>query len=224
MKKLLILFVLSIFAAPSFAQELNNAFYFRFGYSSPSWSQYGLEQDDWGDYASKYGANFEVGSIFIIQPWAAKNIALGINVDYLYLNYGNFKVEEYGFESNLGSIRAGSKIGPSFSFSPVKNMALDVYVKADIAWATAVIPYPEEIGDADDYYSDYGTLGLSTGLNFRYSVLMLGVEFNTISPKLESDDYPGFYLQEFINDALAPNSASKKSKMPCVNFTFGFCF
>ena len=84
-----------------------------------------MEKNDWGDYTSKYGANFDLGSIFMIQPWAAKNMALGINVDYLYLNYGNFKIDDYDYENNLGSLRVGSKIGPSFSYSPVKNMAFD---------------------------------------------------------------------------------------------------
>lgn len=224
MKKLLILFTFSIFTISSFAQELDNEFYFRFGYSSPSWSQFDMDKDDWGHHTSKIGANFEMGSIFMIQPWSAKNLALGINVDYFYLNYGKFTDDEFGYEGNLASMRAGSKVGPSFSYSPVRNMAFDVYVKADLAWASAVVIYEDEIGDADDFYMDPFAVGLSTGFNFRYSILMLGVEFNTISPKLESDDYDGVYLQQLFDDEFTSGNGKEKSKMPCMNFTIGLSF
>lgn len=218
MKKLVTLLTIVLFSLSSFAQDLTNQFYFRLGYSSPSWTQYGMEENDWGSDVSKAGATFELGSIFMLKSILnSENMSLGINADYLYLTYGNFSLSENGYDENVGSMRIGSKVGPSFTYSPMNKMAIDVYAKADFAWGTAAVMYEDEPGDADDYYSGYGTVGFSTGLNFRYGLLIVGMEFNTISPKLESDDYPGDYIGD-------QNGDGEKSPMPCMNFTIGLSF
>lgn len=218
MKKISVILLIILFAQTSFAQDLTNQFYFRLGYSSPSWTQYGMEKDDWGDDVSKTGATFELGSIFMINRiLKADNMAIGINVDYLNITYGNFSYSESGYEENVGNVRIGSKIGPSFTYSPMDKMAIDVYAKANIEWGSAAVMYEDEVGDADDYYLGYGTVGFSTGLNFRYGLLILGMEFNSVSPKLESDEYPGEYIGH-------QNEDSDKSPLPCMNFTIGMSF
>ncbi len=217
MKKSLILFILAVITMPSFGQKLDNQFYFRLGYSNPSWKQFGMEKNDWGQNISKAGVVFDMGSIFMIERWTAQNIALGINVDYLYINFADFSSNEGNYEDHLSTLRLGSKIGPSFTYSPTEKIAFDVYVKADIAWATASVWYVDEISEADDYYKKYGAVGISTGFNFRYNILMLGIEINSISPKLESDEYPGVYFGNNDNN-------SDKSPLPCVNFTIGVSF
>lgn len=215
MKKLTTLLVITLITLTSLGQHLDNEFYFRFGYSNPSWSQYGMDKDDWPDDVSKTGAAFELGSIFMINSiLKADNMAIGINVDYFYFNYNNFSDDN---DSNLGDVRVGSKVGPSFTYSPVDKMAIDVYAKADIAWVTAATEYEGSIGDADDYYMGYGTIGFSTGLNFRYGLLILGLEYNKVSPKLESDDDPGHYFGNTDDDG-------DKSPLPCMNFTIGMSF
>ena len=213
----------------SFGQNLDNQFYFRFGYSSPSWKQFGLEEQDWNDLGitSKAGANFELGSIFLLKRVINRNdMALGINVDYLYTVFHNFENEDDVNGGSLGVLRAGSKIGPSFTYSPVDKLEFDVYTKLDCAWATgAVIYYSDMIDDAEDFFLGTVDFGFSTGLNIRYGKLMLGVEFNTISSELESDDYPGVYLQQFVDAEFSDNLGSeKKSKLPCTNFTIGLSF
>ena len=72
--------------------------------------------------------------------------------------------------------------------------------------------------DDADYYTKSGALGFSTGLNVRYSILMIGFEYNTISPGLENRDHPGVYLGN-VNDI-----GSDKSPLPSVNFTLGLSF
>lgn len=225
MKKILLLSVIAFMAISSFSQDFENKFYFRVGYSNPSWSYFDMDKDTWGDGFSKYGANFELGSLFMIPSILNSDVvSLGINVDYLYASANNFHFEdEYG-PINIPSYRVGSKIGPSLTYVPMKNMALDFYVKADIAWASVVAPFFEKFDDGDDYYRDYLPVGFSTGINFRYGLLILGVEFNTISPKLESDDYPDTYFQEYIDFAMEKENSSDKSKMPNLNFTIGLNF
>lgn len=227
MKKLITLLAIVSLSLTSFGQDLTNQFYFRVGYSSPSWSQYGMDKDNWDDGTSKVGATFELGSIFMLKGILnSENMSFGINADYLHITYGNFSMGSDGYDQNVGSLRVGSKVGPSFTYSPMDKMAIDVYAKADIAWASAAVIYEDEPSDADDYFLGYGAVGFSTGLNFRYGLLMLGIEFNTISPKLESDDIPGWYFGNpgAYEDSGDFDDYGEKTDLPCVNFTIGMSF
>jgi hypothetical protein len=225
MKKLTLLFAIVLLSLCSFAQQLENQLYFRGGYSTSNWSQFGLTEEDWNSkgFDSKYGAHFEVGHIFMLNRiLKSDNMAIGINVDYAYANLHNYSGNNDDFE-NLGSLRLGSKIGPSFTYSPVEKMAIDIYAKMDILWGGSAVLYHDTPDDADDYYSGYGAVGFSTGLNFRYGLLILGIEFDTISKKLESDDYPGTYFQDDI-DKITGEDSGDKSKFPSLNFTIGMSF
>src|SRR5690606_17593246 len=106
--------------------------------------------------------------------------------------------------------------GPSFTFSPVKDLAFDAYVKADIAWVTATAIVEDNNTDDADAYANIGTVGLSTGVNFRYKILMLGIEYNTVSPELENVDDDTYFLRLWDNN--------KKSLLTCLNFTIGLSF
>lgn len=226
MKKLITLFIIALITLTSIGQNLDNKLYFRFGYSNPSWSQFGLTEQDWNSEGidSKTGASFELGNIFMLNSILnTENMAFGINVDYLYANYNNFSGDKIS-TVNIGTARLGSKIGPSFTYSPVDKLAFDIYAKADFAWATASVIYEDEIGNADDYYTNYVTVGFSSGINIRYGLLILGIEYNTISPELESDDYPGEYLQNGIDEIMEKSSSGNKSEYSCFNFTLGMSF
>ncbi len=229
MKKATFTVILILVSIISFGQYLDNQFYFRFGYSSPSWKQFGLTEQEWNNFGitSKAGASFELGSIFLIKSILDRDdMSFGINADYLYTVFHNFENEDNVNGANLGVFRAGSKVGPSFTYSPVDKLEFDVYAKLDFAWATgAVIYYSDMIDDAEDFYLGKVDFGFSTGLNVRYGILMLGVEFNTISSELESDDYPGFYLQQLVDAEFEDFFGSdKKSKLPCTTFTIGLSF
>ncbi|HET6559416.1 MAG TPA: hypothetical protein VFG54_18980 [Prolixibacteraceae bacterium] len=225
MKRLTILFAVIFLSLTAICQELDNTVYFRFGYSSPSWDYFGQGKDYWEEGTKKFGGNFEVGTIFLIKSAIpSENIAIGIDATFLYANFNNFYYGDEIGDVNIGIYRLGSKVGPSFTFSPIEKMAFDIYVKADIAWAAVLAPYEEKIDDGDDYFLDYLPVGLSTGLNFRYGLLMLGVEYNTISAELESDDSRGRYWQEGMNFFNGEENGSKKSKMPNMNFTIGMSF
>lgn len=225
MKKLFVLLAVSTIAINAISQNFDNEFYIRLGYSSPSWEYFDVGKDNWGDNITRTGGIFELGTIFMIPSiLKSENMSFGIDATYLYSNANNFEMKSAQEDFNIIAYKMGSKLGPSFTYMPSEKVAFDVYVKADIAWAALVVPYEESIDDADDFYLGFAPVGLSTGLNFRYGVLMLGVEFNTISPELESDDYEGVYWQDFVNEDTESNSDSKKSKMPNLNFTIGLSF
>lgn len=222
MKKLTILFVAVVLSSAAFAQgELDNEFYFRGGISSPGWGQYGRTQSEWNGsgFDKKKGFMFEIGSIFLLNSIPMpEGMAIGINADYLSVYWHQFVREDEFGRTDIANLRFDSKVGPSFTYSPVQKLAFDAYVKADISWVSATaFVYDSNSADADGY-GDVIAVGLSTGFNVRYSVLMLGFEFNTISPKLEDVDVPGEYL------GRADDANSDKSPLPSINFTFGFSF
>lgn len=225
MKRLaFLLFALAI-TCSSYSQKPDNEIYFRLGYSSPTWNQYGMNKGLRIDGVEKFGGHFEFGSIFMIQSIpAAQNMALGINVDYLYSNLNSFHLKNEIYEQNYTSLRVGSKIGPSFTYCPAKKVAIDIYAKADIAWATVAVPYEDQLEDIDDYFYDFVNLGFSTGINFRYGILMLGIEYDTVSPELVHDDYDDVFLQEIIRSQTGEGDTGNKSRLPCVNFTVGLSF
>ena len=70
----------------------------------------------------------------------------------------------------------------------------------------------------DEAYSGTLGFGFSTGINVRYRFIMAGFEYNRDSMKLENVDISGEYFGN------ASDFDDEKTPMPCVNFTFGFCF
>lgn len=199
--------------------NFDNLFYWRVGYSSPSWKQFGSTEADFEGF-NKSGVMAEMGKIYMLKSIPLpENMAIGINVDFISFYWNRFSSNSNNTNVDIGTLRADSKVGPSFTISPKENLAFDVYVKANINWiaATAIVYDIEDFDLDDEGYGKVGTIGFSTGFNMRYNKLMVGFEFNTISPKLEDVDNDGHYLG---ND----NTGSDKSPLPCYNFTIGMAF
>jgi hypothetical protein len=203
----------------SYQKKFDNEFYFRFGYSLPFWNQYGALPSDWETGSKRIGFTGELGTIFMFKNIpSSDHMALGIDVDFLTVYWHKFQFFEDGSDVDLWNVRIDSKIGPSFTFRLVDRLAVDLFVKADFCWFTATgIMYDDDMDEMEGY-ADIFAVGLSTGFNVRYSVLMVGFEFNTINPQLENVEEQGEYLGN-INDAN-----SKKSPLPSVNFTLGLSF
>ncbi|MGM0407205.1 MAG: hypothetical protein ACQERU_04430 [Bacteroidota bacterium] len=195
--------------------SMDNVFYFRLGYSSPSWKQFGfaevLSDEVLSEVLSKNGAMFEMGKIYMLNSIPLPdNMVIGINADFFSIYWHQFSNNNE--DGNINTLRLDSKVGPSFTYTPVDKLGIDLYVKADISWVTATVD------EDDDGYGAIGTVGLSTGFNVRYSKLLLGFEFNSINPKLESIDYEGEYFGN-LNDY-----SSKKSPLPSLTFSIGLAF
>ena len=196
--------------------NLDNVFYFRLGYSSPSWKQFGGSEAFFKGY-DKSGVTAEMGKIYMLKSIPLpQNMAIGINVDFISFYWNRFSNSNKDIE--IGTLRADSKVGPSFTISPVENLAFDAYIKANINWITATAIVEDNNADDAEGYAKIGAIGYSTGFNVRYSKLMLGFEFNTISPKLENVDNAGEYLGNFHD------YDSDKSPLPSYNFTIGMAF
>lgn len=259
MKRIFCVLFVCLVALSSFSQGLDNKIYFRLGYSLPSWKNFGMTKDDWNEDVTRAGAHFDVGTIIQLLPIGyGDNMSIGLNIDLAYLNFNRYQVdysiadfmpdglsdeeaaafveELMGVMSsvNMGIFRAGSKIGPSFTYCPSERMAIDLYGKADIAWASLLMPYGENLGDLDDKYSATITVGYAAGFNVRYGKLMLGVEYDAISPKLEYRQQHGNYFQQLMDLAVGSDEdwlwgdeeepTNKKSKLKSLTFTVGVCF
>jgi len=223
MKKILLIISVMIFSASIYAQgDLDNTFYFRFGLSKPTKTYMGTEKADWdNNNLKRTGFCFELGSIFMInQLDMGDGLRLGINVDYLAVNYHAMKDAGDG----LGAFIVGSKVGPSLSYSPVDKLVFDGYAKLNPTWVAGLI----YVGDYSDMLGlNYGLgtfgIGYSLGINVRYSILMLGFEFNKSWNKLKNYDTDG----NVIDDSYVGNfhDADKDATpMPSYNFTIGLAF
>ena len=215
MKKLTILFALSLIFTSAFNQRIfDNEFYLRLGYSSPSWTQFGLTKDEWNKEFKKLGFITEMGTIFALNSMqVSQNLSLGIDITYVSLYFHLFSSND--ISENIGTLRVASKIGPSFTYSPENKLSFNTYVKADVSWLTVTTFISDDNIDDALFYRNIGTIGLSTGINVSYSILMLGFEYNTISPKLENIDHKGNFLGNF------GDSNSNKTSMPSISFTLG---
>ena len=170
--------------------DLKKQTYFRIGYSIPTWKYYGQDgKSDWSDETKRVGGIFEVGNIFILNSLKlAPGMRLGINVDYLSINFHRF----HSSETNSGSdnmVFLGSKIGPSFSYCPVQRLVFDAYIKFNPVWVSGDVNSRPEVIGGDRYYMGFLGVKYSFGLNIRYAILMAGIEIN-----------PGFVRMKFFDE------------------------
>ena len=219
MKKLIILVFVALLSMPCFSQDtgdLENQFYFRFGYSNPSWKYYGLDgKDDFPDEARKFGGVFELGSIFYINRLKIRDgMRLGINADYISISAQAF---DFTDDLNIYNVFIGSKVGLVFSYNPTGKLVLDAVAKLNPVWGAGI--GIQEGGNIDEEDMYYGFMGLkySLGVNIRWSILIFGFEYNPGSMKLANDGGSGEYFGNAKDD-------SDKTPMPYMNFTFGFSF
>lgn len=206
----------SLFMLAQDSGDLENKFYFRFGYSQPTKTYLGVDNDVFWDYYSRGGGVFELGQIFILNRIPLPDgLRIGINADYAEFTYNQLtNIEE---DLVLGIFKISSKVGPSLSYNPVNDLVLDIFIKAKIPWSGAIASVSN---DFDDVYLGIFGFGFSTGFNIRYKFIMAGFEFNKDQMKFENVDNPG----EYFGNLTWEVDDSDKTSMPGFSFTFGFCF
>jgi hypothetical protein len=223
MKKIFVFAVLAAMFCIGYSQDgnLKSKVYFRFGYSVPGWKYAGNDgKSDWNDGTKRVGGSFEVGHIYMINALKiAPGMRIGINVDYLSLAFNRFKFQD----QNQNFVFAGSKIGPSFSYSPVKHLVFDAYFKFNPVWSAAAF-IPSNIDNVDDrFYLGYMGLKYSAGLNVRYSLLIVGVEINPgIARNMKLWDNNNNNFSDVYLDNV--NDNSHKFSVPAMNITIGMNF
>ena len=202
--------------------DLKKQTYFRIGYSIPTWKYFGNNgKSDWSLEARRVGGIFEVGNIFMLNSLKlAPGMRIGINLDYLSINYHRFYSNElYSGSENL--LFAGSKIGPSFSYSPIQRLVVDAYVKFNPVWVSGSMTAASELGD-DQYYLGFLGIKYSFGLNIRYAILMTGIEINPGFVRMKLFDEEDSKFTEIYKGNA--NDNSNRTPVPGINFTVGLSF
>ncbi|MBN2523371.1 MAG: hypothetical protein JXB24_08835 [Bacteroidales bacterium] len=227
MKKLFVVTVIMVFAAGLYAQgDLDNAFYFRMGYSKPTKTYWGVDDKSmWDDYdVKRNGFVFELGQMFYFNSLKmADGLRLGLNADYISFYYHGIKAEDS--DDKLGHILFGSKIGPVLSYSPVDKLVFDGYVKLNPVWVSSIVEQYEE--EDNDVWLGFMGVGYSFGFNVRYSILMVGFDFNRSWNKLQYlDEDDG--LESDITWGNWGDDDGDEDKdytpMPSFNITIGLAF
>ena len=209
MKKVFAACIILCISLATFAQDegdLDNQFYFRFGYSLPIGNYLSpvdvSDQLEW-ENITRFGTSFELGSIFMLNGIPMPDgLRLGVNVDYLSTSYHRLTISSYDY--NLMVWKLAAKLGLSLSYSPVQGLVFDTYFKAHVP----VVALMWEEDYIDDLLVATRAIGYATGINIRYTFLMMGVEFNTVSMIFEDSD-------GYDTDKLA---------LPNINFIIGFSF
>lgn len=223
MKLIFIFLSLIIISIGVHAQgDLDKVTYFRLGYSNPTKHYKGIDNDSYWDVVSRDGFTAELGQIFILNSIPlADGLRLGINVDYLSFYYHLLKENP---NEELFFI-LGSKVGPSISYNPIDKLIIDAFVKINPVWVSTVVTSEEFIDTGKDYQLNMGVLGFgySLGINVRYSMLMLCIDFNKSWNKIQhynenSNEFDGTYVG---NES---DATKDKTPMPSINFTIGLAF
>jgi hypothetical protein len=162
-----------------------------------------------------------MGRIFMLNfIRLAPGMRIGINVDYLSICYHQLDANrETSLEYKYMDVSLGSKIGPSFSYSPVKHLAFDIYGKINPVWIGAANSQLVHVDNSDQTYLGYLGIKYSLGLNIRYAALITGFEFNPGSMRFKNTS-DGIDHDPYLYNSDGTN----KTKIPCYNITIGLCF
>lgn len=224
MKKLIIIILAVIVTLPTYSQDnesgdVKSKFYIRAGLSMPTWTYFGYKNET--DLKkclgaeSRIGGIFEIGKIYMLNGInIGDGMRLGINADFVSLKTHIFALEG---GDNIYSGFAGSKIGPSFTYSINKAIAFDIFAKINPVWAAAVYKNNQSIEGVEDLNVYYGYVQMmySFGFNVKLAIVMLGVEYDIGSLKLKNSE--GTYY----NPAGTDND---KNPMEGFNVTIGITF
>ncbi|MBA7531107.1 hypothetical protein ES705_23318 [subsurface metagenome] len=226
MKKITLLFIATLMiSTAAFSQgDLDKQFYFRMGYSKPTMKYWGIDNDNFWNDVKRNGFVFELGQIFMLNSIPlADGLRLGINADYLSFYYHGIKSDFI----TVGNIILGSKVGPSISYSPVDKLVFDAYGKFNPVWFGSVIMVPEGTNTDSEIFLGALGIGYSLGINVRYSILMLGFDFNKSFTKLQYyDESEGLVDDSYFGNMGTDSGDADKDRTPLssMNFTIGLSF
>ena len=221
MKKTLLVITVMAFSAGLFAQgDLENAGYFRIGYSKPAKTYGGVDETDiWDEFNIKrHGFVMESGRFYYFNSlYLADGLKLGINPDWYSFRWHFLNSKDFEAKDNL--IFLGSKVGPVLSYSPLDGMAIDAYGKFNIDWVSILISSAESLDNTELGFGFIG-VGYSLGLNFRYNKLILGFEFARTWNKIQHYDADNGFDGDYLGNSSDPDK--DHTPIPSWNFTIGF--
>ena len=187
----------------------------------------GLTPDLKMGYALELGTHFFLNSIEFHE-----DMRIGIDVSWFDLNYQALKYNDVfdpiPYEGYMGNI--GAKVGPSFSYSPADNMAIDVAFKWNPVFTIGGVARTTTYTSTDpvtgkpvetEFAEGFGVGGFgsrfSPSLAFRYSVLLVGFEYN-----MGTNDHTAVFADDRITgpDITGTNPTPLNSMRINIGFKF----
>jgi hypothetical protein len=184
MKKILVFLVLSgliignIFAGDGFDpnKRLKSGVWLKFGYdATTSKFLYNEDATRFDEKMSNFGLNFQLGTTFYLGPRIGNMLRFGLDAGWLDFSY--FTLNSDFFDNGNDYFLNFFQVGPIISFSPVKAIAFDAYVR--VVPSLSFLHYENNnLGSTTSYdYLGYHTNGLF-GVTFRAGVFSTGFEYN----------------------------------------------
>ena len=179
---------------------LDKGFYFLLGTNSAT-SKYGTPTNmsvSNGDNPFGTGFRFELGNYFPLVDltqelsFMARVSWFGADINYFRQDVANTDNQTMNFNSTMTLLN----FGPQFSYSPADNFAIDGYL---VGGLNAVAGYTGYVNSIDNGVADISNFGhwgwkgwrVSPGVSVRYSVFMLGFEYNWSRTEGNYDDPDG---------------------------------
>lgn len=183
-----------------------------------------LAKEYWKDNTLT-GYNLDLGSLFYINMLnLGEKLHVGIDVNYLTVNYMTNTPKDDEQEGKWWGLYAGSAVGPVITYNVTKSIAFDAYFKVNPTWISTL-----------NFDEDDGFLGLSgmkykVGINAHLDFLLLSAEFNPGWVIMKNIDYSNEYFgnvgenSDYYENSSQYENPSKKTPLPVFNFNIGFCF
>ncbi|HEX7413337.1 MAG TPA: hypothetical protein VF411_04765 [Bacteroidia bacterium] len=169
------------------------------------------------DLGATIGYSGDVGTMFFLNKIPmSDNMRIGINVNWLDAEYISIDLPSAFNYGDGYYAAAGVKLGALFSYSPANKMNLDVYFNLNPSYSTSLLPISNDILDGF-------SLRENIGLNFRYSHLLVGTDFNFGKLKYErymynttnfSSTYFRVRLGFVFNKKSKSNTGGQNNKQP----------
>lgn len=149
--------------------------YFNLGFAESK-----LDQDDFGQMTSDWGAFFAVGKTFYLHKEPILNlIKFGIDATWFDLTYAHYKPEVLWRKGTFHHAEAAVHVGPSVTVTPLDGLSVNAYFRYAPTFS-AIYSTTE-----DHYNLSYATRFVC-GATVSYKVIGVGVEtrfgMNNIDP------------------------------------------
>lgn len=206
--------------------DYKNVFYLKAGYSLPTWGSYGMDRSQWKEKESSAGANYQrlggdvqLGSQFYINRHLVRNnTCFGINLDYVSLTHNYYKIDAEDFYEWKNHTYLSTNVGPMLTYTRHGINFYDLYAKANITWISLLQDTELEQNGKEitNLYIDDFSMRYSVGFNFRFSHLLIGIEYCGGSHKL--------LLQDTFDDYYGSEYDFEKTPLHFINAHLGVYF
>lgn len=170
MKKICLLLSLLFVSMAAWCEDNAQADKPRNKYFNIGFSRSKLNQDDFPQLKSKWGAALNVGKTFYLHKKPVlKFLRFGIDATWFDLTYGQYKVETIVDRETFHHAEAAMQVGPSVTFTPISGLNVNAYFRYAPTFSALYCP-------ADNHYDLGYATRLVGGASVTYKFIGVGIE------------------------------------------------